>query len=168
MFTVLVVALFGCALLFVQDFVLRSVGRSRKWRVVRWRILTAIVVGAPLILGIVLLWPPFSASQFDARGWKSGNRWSRGAMVQDMIDRNLLIGKSRSEVLDVLGQPDYCAAPDSSSDSTRANAKCSNPRADWFGYRVVTNARCSYFWECRMNVNFNTTSYRVEELNVSD
>jgi membrane protease YdiL (CAAX protease family) len=55
MFTILVVALFACALLFVQDFVLRSVGRSKKWRLVRWRILTAVLLGALPILGIVLL-----------------------------------------------------------------------------------------------------------------
>lgn len=89
-------------------------------------------------------------------------------MVQDIIDRNLLIGKYRSEVQDLLGQPDYCGVSVPSSDSTRANAKCSDPRVDWFGYKVVTNPRCSYFWECRMDVNLNKTSYRVEELNVSD
>jgi hypothetical protein len=168
MFTLLLVTLFGCAVLLVQDLVLCSVGRGMKWRMMRWRVLTAIVVGAPLIVVIVLLWPPLSASQFEAKGWKSGNRWSRGAMVQDLIDRNLLVGKSRSEILEVLGQPDYCAAPDPSSISSMANAKCSDPRVHWFGYRVVTNLRCNYFWECRMDVNFNKTTYRVEELTVSD
>lgn len=103
MFTLLLITLFGCAVLLVQDLVLCSVGRRMKWGIVRWRVLTAIVAGAPLIVVIVLLWPPLSASQFEAQGWKSGNRWSRGAMVQDLIDRNLLVGKSRLEILEVLG-----------------------------------------------------------------
>jgi hypothetical protein len=135
---------------------------------VRWRILAAIVIRAPLILVVALDWPPLSPSQFEAKKWKSGNRWSRGAMVQDIIDRNLFIGKSRSEVEDLLGQPDYCGVPDPSTDATRGMANCKNPRVDWFGYKVVTNPRCSYFWECRLDVNFNKNSYRVEELNVSD
>ena len=160
--------LFACALLCVLDIVLRTGGQAVKWRIAKWRILTTIVIVLPLILVVALLWPHLSPSQFDSKRWKSGNRWSRGAMVQDIIGRNLLIGKSRSEVQDLLGQPDYCGVSYPSSDYKILNAKCSEPRVDWFGYKVVTNPRCNYFWECRMNVNLNKTTYRVEELNVSD
>jgi len=79
------------------------------------------VVGVPLILLAALLFPPLPPASFNANQWKSGNRWSRGAMVQDIIDRHLLLGKSRSDVLDLLGEPDYCAV------STGKDAHCSNP-----------------------------------------
>jgi len=32
-------------------------------------------------------------------------------MTQDLIDQHVLIGKSRSQVLDMLGDPDYCGFP---------------------------------------------------------
>lgn len=86
-------------------------------------------------------------------------------MVQDLIDRDLLSGKSRSEVQELLGQPDYCGAYNSWA--TVAPLKCTDPKVDWFGYKVVTISRC-HFWECRMNVNFAEASYLVEELTVSD
>jgi hypothetical protein len=86
-------------------------------------------------------------------------------MVQDLIDHGVLNGKSRSEVLELLGEPDYCGT--SNSAATAEHTKCDNPKVDWFGYKVVTLSRC-YFWECRMNVNFSADSYRVEELTVSD
>jgi hypothetical protein len=89
----------------------------------------------------------------------------RGAMVEDLTDRGLLIGKSRTEVVELLGPPNGCGIFDGVS--VAQNANCDDPKVDWFGYRVVTISRC-YFWVCRMNVNFRTDSYRVEELTVSD
>jgi hypothetical protein len=89
-------------------------------------------------------------------------------MVQDMIDRNLLIGKSRSEVLEVVGQPDY--GPRLTSRPIRQgqmrNVVIHERTA--LATESLQTLRCSYFWECTMNVNFNKTSYRVDELNVSD
>jgi len=121
-----------------------------------------MAVGAAGVVGIARL---HSGSTFDARKWKFGGPSSRGAMVQDLIGRAFLAGRSRSEILELLGQPDYCGA--SSNSLATAPVNCEDPKVDWFGYRVVTISRC-YFWECSMNVNFSEDSYRVNEVNVSD
>src|SRR6267142_6643140 len=68
--------------------------------------------------------------KFDSAEWKAGDATTRGSMAQDLIDRKLLIGKSRAEVEGLLGKPDY-------------------PDADAHLYKVVTIARCG-FWECRL------------------
>jgi len=85
-------------------------------------------------------------------------------MVQDMTDRGLLIGRTRSEVVDLLGEPNMCGV---SSPPTVSSAECSDGKVDWFGYNVVTIPRCN-FWKCYLNVNFSSDAYRVEDLAVSD
>jgi len=69
-------------------------------------------------------------------------------MVQDLIDRKILIGKAASDVQDLLGRPDY-------------------KDTGWYGYKVVTLARCR-FWECHMDVEFNRYTDRVDFVAVSD
>ena len=85
--------------------------------------------------------------------------------MQSLSDRGLLIGKSRAEVVELLGKPNGYGIFDGVSVVRDVN--CEDPKLDWFGHEVVTISRC-YFWECRLNVNFSTDSYRVEELTVSD
>jgi len=46
--------------------------------------------------------PP--AKHFDSQQWKSGNPSSRGAMVQDLIDRKILLEKAPSDVRALLGR----------------------------------------------------------------
>jgi len=48
----------------------------------------------------------FNPSRFDAATWRTGNLRTRGTMVRDLIDRELLIGKSRQEAVALLGPPD--------------------------------------------------------------
>ena len=86
--------------------------------------------------------------QFDSREWRSGNPSSRGAQVQDLIDRKILLGKAPSDVQALLGEPDY-------------------HENDWYGYKVVTIARCR-FWECRMDVVFDRDTNSVKSVAVSD
>lgn len=105
-----------------------------------------------------------SDAKFDSKAWKAGSSSSRGAMVQDMTDRGLLIGKTRSEVVDLLGKPDMCGV---STPRTVFSAACSDGKVDWFGYNVVTIPRCR-FWKCYLNVNFSSDTYRVEDTAVSD
>ena len=69
-------------------------------------------------------------------------------MAQDLMDRKLLTGGSRADIEALLGKPDY-------------------QDADWYGYKVVTIARCG-FWECRMDVVFDRTSNQVKSVAVSD
>ena len=69
-------------------------------------------------------------------------------MVDDIIDRKILLGKTAPEVEDLLGQPNY--------KETYA-----------YGYKVVTIWRC-HFWECSMDVVFDKTSNKVTSVAVSD
>ena len=120
---------------------------------------------AVFIVGIAFsCWP--RASKFNARQWKAGTSASKGAMAQDLIQGRLLVGKSRAEVLEILGQPDDCAVPRTAFPGFE-NAACADPRVFVLGYKVITISRC-YYWNCEMNVNLNPTTYLVEEVNVSD
>ena len=85
--------------------------------------------------------------------------------MQDLMDRNLLAGKSRSEVQGLLGPPDYCGV--SNESDTVAVKPCGDLKEDWYGYKVITIARC-HFWRCYMNVNFIRDSYRADSVAVSD
>lgn len=69
-------------------------------------------------------------------------------MVQDLIDRKVLIGKAPSEVRELLGKPD-------SQDQ------------DGYEYKVVTISRC-YYWKCTLGVAFDRDSKRVTFAAVSD
>lgn len=44
---------------------------------------------------------------FDKTKWQSGDIKTRGAMVRDILDSKLLIGKSANEIIILLGEPDY-------------------------------------------------------------
>jgi len=85
---------------------------------------------------------------FDSIEWKKGSPSSRGAMAQDLIENERLVGKSPADVEALLGQPD------------RRDRR-------WFGYTVITIARCR-IWECRMDVVFDDASGRVTSVAVSD
>jgi len=86
--------------------------------------------------------------KFDSAEWKAGNATTRGSMTQDLMDRQLLVGKSPAEVEGLLGKPDL-------------------PETDWYGYNVVTIARCR-FWECRLGVVFDHSSSLVTFVAVND
>jgi hypothetical protein len=86
--------------------------------------------------------------KFDSLEWRSGDASVRGAMAQDIVDRKLLDGKSRTEVEDLLGKPDY-------------------QETDSGGYKVITIARCR-FWKCEMYVVFDWSTNMVKSVSVSD
>lgn len=44
---------------------------------------------------------------FDATRWKNGNSRIKGKMVYDLQNSKILIGKSKTEVDDLLGRDDY-------------------------------------------------------------
>ena len=124
------------------------------------------LVPAALITAALLCGCNRSDSKFDSKAWKAGGSSSRGAMVQDLTDRGLLIGRTRPGVVDLLGEPDMCAVS-TRNGPTVSPAKCGDAKVDWFGYNVVTIPRCN-FWKCYLNVNFNSDTYRAEDLAVSD
>ena len=102
-----------------------------------------------LLVAVVLSSCDAPAKHFDSSEWKAGDPSARGAMAQDLMDRKLLIGKSRTDIEALLGKPD-------------------KHDADWYGYKVVTIARCRYVWECRMDVVFEQASDHVKFVAVSD
>ena len=124
------------------------------------RLVVAAVITAALLCGCSR-----SDSKFDSKAWKAGGSSSRGGMVQDLTDRGLLIGRTRTEVVDLLGEPDMCGVR-TQDGPTVSPAKCSDGKVDWFGYNVVSIPRCN-FWKRYLNVNFNSDTYRVEDLAVS-
>ena len=89
-----------------------------------------------------------SSRDFNSGEWKTGDASSRGSMVQSLIDHKTLIGKSPSEVQDLLGPPD-------------------NKEIGSFEYKVVTIARCR-FWECAMGVVFDKVSGQAISVAVSN
>jgi hypothetical protein len=86
---------------------------------------------------------------FDSSEWKRGDATTRGGMFEDLINRKLLIGKSRVDVEALLGKPDY-------------------QDADGYDYKVITVARCRYVWECRLGVVVDRKSGLVAFVAVND
>lgn len=123
---------------------------------------TSRLVLAAIIPAILLCGCGHSDSKFNSKEWKAGGSSSRGAMVQDLIEHDLLRDKSPSEVRELLGKADDCTAG-----IEPARTECDDAKVDWFGYRVVTISRC-YFWKCEMNVIFGADSHRVKRVTVSD
>jgi hypothetical protein len=77
------------------------------------------LAGAVLVLAGWLFWshrqPTHPAEPFDARAWQAAAPvyqasadpgCVRGGMAQDLIDRQLLVGKSAAQVRELLGEPD--------------------------------------------------------------
>lgn len=127
--------------------------------------IVGMTAGVLVILGIAFTcWP--RASKFNATKWKSGTKASRGTMALDLIERRLLVAKSRAEVLEILGKPNDCTVPRPGFPGFE-NSPCSDPRVSSLGYEVITISRC-YYWKCEMNVLLDPTTYLVQEVNVSD
>lgn len=87
----------------------RSHEGPRRRAPLRW---VAIFVGALLAIPalLVALWLILFADfvgdrPFEAALWREGDARARGAMVNDLIERKLLIGASRDDVLTWLGPP---------------------------------------------------------------
>ena len=69
-------------------------------------------------------------------------------MTRDLMDRQILVGKTREQIRDLLGDPD-------------------RTDAESYGYTVITIARC-HFWNCEMTVNFDKTSKLAAHVAVED
>ena len=80
-------------------------------------------------------------------------------MVQDLMERGLLIGRTSAEVTELLGKPDICGVS-KKDEPTVVPASCSDAKVDWYGYNVITIPRCK-FWKCYLNVNFYSDTHRV-------
>lgn len=101
-----------------------------------------------LLVTVVLSSCDTPSRKFDSLEWRSGDASVRGAMAQDIMDSELLDGKSRTEVEGLLGKADY-------------------QETDSCGYKVIPIARCR-FWKCEMYVVFDRSTNRVKSVAVSD
>ena len=140
-----------------RHFWLKLLDRAWKERSVIWLEPLAAIIPAILLCGCGR-----SDSKFNSKEWKAGGSSSRGAMVQDLMEHDLLRDKSPSEVRELLGKPDDCT-----TGLEPARTGCDDAKVDWYGYRVVTISRCC-FWKCEMNVIFGADSHRVKDVSVDD
>ncbi|MCW5961702.1 MAG: hypothetical protein KIS76_16180 [Pyrinomonadaceae bacterium] len=70
-------------------------------------------------------------------------------MIADLKTRQLLTGKSKEEIENLLGEPDY-------------------RDANWIAYKVNAISR-RYIWECRMEITFDPqTETALNPVAVSD
>ncbi len=58
-----------------------------------------------LILLCISCSPDTKTVKFSTEKWKSGSQLERGNMVTDLVESNILIGKSKIEVTKLLGIP---------------------------------------------------------------
>lgn len=76
-----------------------------KLRFSSWKISRKLRFAAVIIVTILCSSCP-TQKPFDSEGWLRGNTYERSYMVHDLLERKHLTGKSRQEVLVLLGKPD--------------------------------------------------------------
>jgi hypothetical protein len=87
----------------------------------------------------------YKAEIFDKEKWKKGTQIERGNMSTDLVKSEMLIGKTKSEIIDLLGEP---------KDSTRTN----------FHYLVDFG----YMTPFDLNIWFDKDNLRVNKTDLSD
>jgi len=81
--------------------------RLPRWIAYPVGLLAASVVGLMLLSSdLESFIQSINPSTFDSMAWRQGNIRARGTMVDDLTDRGRLVGKTREEVLAMLGPPD--------------------------------------------------------------
>ena len=85
----------------------------KRRRLIRKLVLATFLTGATVAIAVKLVFEDamsivqsINPSRFDVTTWGTGDLRTRGTMVRDLIDRELLIGKSRQEAVALLGPPD--------------------------------------------------------------
>jgi len=81
---------------------------TKKRKIILWCAIVGALVVA--VLGAVAYTacndPFFRRRAFDEQQWRTGDARVRGTMVHDLMDRKLIDGKSRDELVALLGEPD--------------------------------------------------------------
>lgn len=101
----------------------------------------------------------FGPKHFHPKRWQSGSEISRGSMVKDLIERRILIGRTRTEVIELLGEPDYCLRNNKFLD-------CKDEKSDAFEYRF-NGRRCHPIWGCTMDIHFEASSQIADSTFIS-
>ncbi len=91
---------------------------SRSRRSQRRALIRLLVISPLTVVGVIAVWsylntPQISAHNFDSEIWQRGSVAERGEMVWTLVESHLLLDKTRSEVLNMLGEPDLGDSTDS-------------------------------------------------------
>ena len=78
--------------------------RASKWLPLLF--VTLLIGGIALPVIPVISQVLYSSRSFEADHWRSGDVRQRARMVSDLLRREVLSGKSRAEIADLLGPPD--------------------------------------------------------------
>ncbi|SFJ59725.1 hypothetical protein [Olleya namhaensis] len=85
------------------------------------------------------------AEKFDEVKWRNGSQIERGNMSTDLVESKILIGKSKSEVIEKIGYP---------KDSTKTN----------FYYLIDFG----YMTPFHLDVNFDSIDLKVKDATLTD
>ena len=78
------------------------------------------------MLGVALAVATACGHPFDAGRWREGDALVRGRMADEIISSRILVGKTHSEVVNLLGQAEY-DAPSQLSYTIDLRTKASDP-----------------------------------------
>jgi hypothetical protein len=122
-----------------------------------------------ILLALAVLTSCTRSKPFDSEKWKSGDSSTRGDMLQDVIKRNLLIGKSQSGVQDLLERPDFCGVSIYEGKAV-SPLQCGDAKENWYAYTVVTvwprPSDQKYFCLCKLEIKFDDASKVVDAVAV--
>lgn len=95
-------------------------------------------------------------TDFNKDKWQAGDWLTKGKMVDNIASESILIGKTKNEVIELLGQP---------NDSTYTS-----DRYYWTIDRGLKTGPLGLggTWLFKLNVNFDTIDYKVNEVWISD
>lgn len=65
-----------------------------------------LILSVSLACGLAKPWRNYEKKPFDSQQWKDGDRVTRGTMYFDLFEKRTLTGKSKDDVVELLGQPD--------------------------------------------------------------
>jgi len=98
-----------------------------------------------LFLFLYSCWNTAKKEKFDSQQWKSGNQIERGNMSTDLVESKILIGKTKVEILNILGQPE---------DSSKTN----------FHYVVDFG----YMTPFHLDIHFDQTNEKANKITLAD
>ncbi len=93
---------------------------------------------------------------FNKEEWQTGNRITKGKMADNIVSDSILIGRSKNNVIELLGQPD------NSTDSCN--------RYYWIIDIGLNTGPLGIGdkWLFQLNVNFDSTHFQVDNVWISD
>ena len=125
---------------------------------------TILVVLAILVLGILAgggyiayYYLSHTPIKFSSEGWKQGDAVTRGRMLKDLRESGILIGKTKQQVIDLLGSPD--------TEEKDANAMFDMERRIPYQYSYLVKRYYTLIyaeWDESLNLNFDESGICTE------